>query len=454
MSRKSLLVLLVSFIAMTTAAQRSVSNYAIIAAADDADSKEQQWKSQYLQPCIPQGNSWEDKHFREALLRGRERQGRYVLINDDNKDISYDKLVDYCRKHNYTWWSKPPTKTIKKFGTTVEVIDRFYFIPDNQYIFYVYDWCDRQGISCTQLVSKGLVHYWLSGENKFFAMPDALWSGRVVDGKIDGTGAGIYHKTGTIYCYFTGTFSQGVPQGTVQYRIVDKDADYWGYTKEEAKSKFNSRNGGIDYYSVEVGDLSEGLAWFKPDAEKKYGIVANEGDLLTITKEPTYTSFTTAFHNGNATVVKGDEEIIIDRNGTFIDYTPKQKRQNQLKEEEKRKEELARRQREIENERRRQEAEKIRIEKFRKAQPGDRVYYSQDWKSSELFGWITTNYTMRVVCFVDQNVNNGERLQIRVGSVESSNDNKYSTPVIDGIKYQKGDVLWIKPFENSGWQIE
>ena len=30
----------------------------------------------------------------------------------------------------------------------------------------------------------------------------------------------------------------------------------------------------------------------------------------------------------------------------------------------------------------------------------------------------------------------------------------YSTPEIDGIKYSKGDIIWIKPLNDSRWQIE
>ena len=72
-------------------------------------------------------------------------------------------------------------------------------------------------------------------------------------------------------------------------------------------------------------------------------------------------------------------------------------------------------------------------------------------------GWFfrsSGRYSMRIICFVEQNVNEGERLQIRVGSVESTDRDRYSTPVIDGIEYRKGDVIWIKPLYDSKWHIE
>ena len=109
-----------------------------------------------------------------------------------------------------------------------------------------------------------------------------------------------------------------------------------------------------------------------------------------------------------------------------------------------------------ETERLRQEAEKRRVAAFKNAQPGDKVYYSQDyeWSSGGWFFRSSGRYSMRIICFVEQNVNEGERLQIRVGSVESTDRDRYSTPVIDGIEYRKGDVIWIKPLYDSKWHIE
>ena len=129
------------------------------------------------------------------------------------------------------------------------------------------------------------------------------------------------------------------------------------------------------------------------------------------------------------------------------------KKQEQLKAQEEKRKALAARQAQLEKERQAREAEKRRVELIRNARPGDRIYYNQQWKKSSFFGWVEEKYTMRIICFVEENVDNGERLKIRVGSVESSDNNNYSTPEIDGIKYRKNDVIWIKPLEDSGWRM-
>ena len=152
----------------------------------------------------------------------------------------------------------------------------------------------------------------------------------------------------------------------------------------------------------------------------------------------------------------------------MIDLTAKQKqidaaqkakeRQEALqKEQERKRQEIAERQKRIEEQRLAEEREKYRKEKLRKCQPGDKIYYSKDYSSSKSFLGFTydrSSWTMRVVCFVEQNLNNGERLQIRVGNVESSSDYHYTTPVIDGMKYSKGDVFWIKPMNDRKWWVE
>lgn len=412
-----------------------------------------EWDSPKIQGVTPKGKSNEEKLFKEALERGKQPKDYYTLINEDNKSVDVEKLMNYCYKLNYTFKKDYKTKHIKKFGSSVETVAEFYFLPNDLYIFYVFDWTDRKGVISSSLKQKGSVYFYVPSDNNFVVLNDALWSGNVVNGKIDGSGSGIFQKDPKNYYYFSGTFKNGIPQGEVTHRIVNLDVSNWGYTSEEAR-KNNHRSGGIDYYNIKVGDWSEGLAYYTAPGNDKYGILSSSNGNIKIALKPTYKSFVSDFQNGKATVMRGDEEIIINQYGDFVDLTTKQKRKNELKAAEQKKKELAQRQEQIERERQAKEAEKRRIEKFRNARPGDRVFYSQEWRSGG--GWFspTTYYTMRVTCFVEQNVDNGERLQIRVGSVESSNSSKYSTPEIDGIKYHKGDVLWIKPLYDKGWQIE
>lgn len=412
---------------------------------------------------LPQGKSWEDKHFREALLKGRQRKQYYCLVNDDNKKIKADKLIEYCNSHNYLHGNYH-TKTIKAFGTGgVETITEFEFLPKELYPNYMFESHDNSGTSFNSLTQKGSVYFY-NLYSDFILLDGALWSGNIVNGKIDGQGTGFYftdNKKG-LFHYFTGTFKEGVPQGKVIYHII----------------------GGNFPYQINVGNWHEGMASFQVSNGKNfssggdYGFLTMNGDKLSVALNPIYANVISDFQNGKATVVRKIitsketklEEIVIDKSGNFIDYSVEQKRQQQLlaaeqkrqeelrkkqeqlKAQEEKRKALAARQAQLEKERNEHDAEESRKSQLRQARPGDKIYYSQDWTHSSLFGWVEENYKMEVICFVEENVDNGERMKIRVAEVKSSDSSHYSTPEIDGIKYRPGDVIWIKPLQNKGWK--
>ena len=398
---------------------------------------------------LPQGKSWEDKHFREGLLNGRRSGDFYYIENKENKKVNPEKLIEYCEQHNFIYGSHS-LKQVKMFGTGgVDVLNTLYFLPKDLYIKYVFEKASQKGDDFGALTKKGsLVYISPFSNSDLIELNDVMWSGNVIDGKIDGIGVGICKYKSDYHCYFSGTFNKGIPQGKVTGKLV----------KGNSNSVFVSPN------DFEVGDWSEGVAPFKATGNSNYGLLSRDGNNLSISLSPKFPEFLSTYHDGKITVMRGEEEIYVNKKGEYIDLTPRQKQQNQLKEKQKKmqeleakkeaeRKELAERQARLEKERQAREAEKHRVEMIRNARPGDRIYYNQKWKKSSFFGWFEENYTMRIICFVEENVDNGERLKIRVGSVESSDDNNYSTPEIDGIKYRKGDVIWIKPLENSGWRM-
>lgn len=417
---------------------------------------------------LPTGNSWEAQHFREALLRGREYKGYYVLINDEKrKVVKIESLISFCRANNYIWKNKYETKEVPKFGDVATSVYKFSFIPVSEYVQYVFEWTDRFQKRSSDLKNRGAVYFFDYSFHRFTCLEgNALWTGNVLDGYVDGTGAGIWQKDNTHYYYFCGTFRRGFPIGKVKYRVVEVNPELaWGYSPRE-KTNLGNWGTGAPFREVEVGEMHDGMALFRyldngeghsVSINELYGYVKQDGEIVIWPKYKSAFDFT-----GDRAIVKNDQdqEIYIDRTGQFIDYTANQRRINEQEEIRKREEQ---RQREIREQRERQErqrlaaeAEKRRVEKIKKCEPGDRIYFSQEWEHTD--NWIlfttTHSYNMRVICFVEQNIKNGERLQIRVGSVESSSDRYYSTPKIDGIEYRKGDVLWIKPLQDTRWQIE
>lgn len=394
------------------------------------------------------GSTAQDKLFEEAIGNGRAANQFYRAKNGKGKGQSIDKVRDYAQKHNYLL-GKYTTKEIERFGDKQTALDEFYFLPLDDYPSYVYEFTNLGG-KYADLKQRGSC--WLFVGEKFLRFDNVLWSGEIQNGMLSGKGCGFWIDDNNRYYYsVNGEFQNGLPLGQQSVKSFSFKASQ----PDEVSFSLTS--------NIEVGRLSDGLASFSISGGK-WGFVNAEG---VIAIAPSFDTIIKEFSNDRAEVVSSDKEIIINKEGNYVDLTAKQKqlnaqqeakkRQEELKrqQEEKRKE-LARQQEEIERRRLAAEAEKRRVEKFRTCEPGDRVYFNQDWEHTD--NWIlfrtTNSYTMRVVCFVEQNVKNGERLQIRVGSVESSSDRYYSTPKIDGIEYRKGDVLWIKPLNDTRWQIE
>jgi len=102
-------------------------------------------------------------------------------------------------------------------------------------------------------------------------------------------------------------------------------------------------------------------------------------------------------------------------------------------------------------EKQRQEAEIRRVAAIKSAEIGDKLYYSDTWNWKETFLWSVTSgsYTMYVTCFIERI--EGERYQLRVGDVTSSNSQRSSTPTINGVKVSKGDIIWARPLNDSKW---
>lgn len=105
------------------------------------------------------------------------------------------------------------------------------------------------------------------------------------------------------------------------------------------------------------------------------------------------------------------------------------------------------------------EFEKKRIAAVRLANVGDRICYSQNWVHTEkdpgIFGIGSytqkTNYQMIVVCYVERR--EGNKFQIRVASIKSSNNQQYSIPDYNGVKLTEGSIHWINPMEDRSWII-
>ena len=395
---------------------------------------------------LPTGKSWEDKHFREALEKGREAKSYYELVNEDKKVIKVESLTDFCRTHNYMWKKNYETKEIAKFGDLATSVYKFYFLPEEEYVYYVFEWTDRSMARASDLKNKGSVYFFDADANAFICLRDnALWTGTVSGDLVSGTGAGIWKKNDDIYYYFQGTFKNGFPVGKAKFRIVDTNKDNWGFSPRET-----SNGSGIPFREVELGEMQDGMALFRylDNGEKRqqgnelWGYVTDGGTIAI--KQQYKTAY--AFSNGRAAVVndKG-EDIYINKTGQFVDYTEKQQKifaDAKAKEDaEKAEQERQRMLAEQKAEEERRIAEEKRLAYLQKIQPlmdkskwerGDRICLEFGRQGQYITGTLEEW--------------NGNKSKCRIKIVTSPNGNmSYNGDILS-----KNNLIWI-PTSGEGW---
>lgn len=300
------------------------------------------------QVALPNGKSFEAKLFREALMRGRQNKEYYVLVNDEKKVIRPETLVEFCKANGYLWDKNYKRKEVSKFGDKASSVYKFWFIPKTVLSQYVFEWTNRDMKIGSDLRSKGSVYFYDPEANSFLHLANnALWTGSIADGHIDGFGSGIWQKDDRFFYYFSGTFHRGFPVGKAKYRIVDTDVNEWGYSPKE-KMPSGKMGNGAPFREVEVGEMKEGIATFRylddggvktGSPSELYGYVNQNG---TIIVNPSYKEVST-FQSGRAVVKNNKDEIFyIDKKGQFIDYTAEYKEKRKEEERKRMEEEIQR----------------------------------------------------------------------------------------------------------------
>lgn len=101
-----------------------------------------------------------------------------------------------------------------------------------------------------------------------------------------------------------------------------------------------------------------------------------------------------------------------------------------------------------------------RVSKIKSAVVGDIICYSQNWTHSEIkkgflfikdSDEIKTNFEMITICYIERKV--GNKIQVRVGSIESNVSEKYTTPTYKDIPLYVGDIIWVDPIKDKNWII-
>lgn len=411
----------------------------------------------------------QSKFFKDALEKGRQRSKYYKLVNNGTKMLDSSKLKEYCQKNDYLWGSYD-TKSIARFGSEDYTVSWFEFLPKSEYSAYFVENVNRSittPVDITTLTNKGTAFLFVEENYQQLKRFDNMkWSGQIVNGRVHGQGTGFYAKEdGTYAIIFNGTFDNGLPITKIEVRIYSMETPYSVFDMSKA----------VLSPELQVGkQLNDGMLTYKRG--DRYGFIDMDGSFVTSNE---FDEIISDFSNGRATVHRNDtSEIYINKLGKVVGVSPKAQKEiddrNRAFEEARRKAEEER----LEAERKKAEEqalakeraleiEKRRKEAIRNAQVGDVISYSDEWKHTEtwkesfLIFFSTTksevhNISVRVLCFVEENVNNGERLKVRVNRAvhRDNGDKTYKTIIIDGIEYEKGDIIWIKPLNDNRWWIE
>ena len=254
------------------------------------------------------------KAFQEAIKKGRVPTEFYVLRNDKSKMIRLSDVEEYAKENNYIL-GKHSMKEISRFGDTDESIAQIEFLPMVEYPSYIYANITSNTTTSPSLTSEGAGYLFVDDEKadgtKYLERKDhVFWSGNFSNGLLDGKGYGcVVSQDYKRMVFFEGTFQNGFPIGTI---------DTTPYMSDIGKYvEANKENG----TTREVGELHEGLATFITSSGM--GFIDGEGNIAI---KPQFKSVVSYFQNGQAIMRdSNDKEVVIDKAGTFIDYSPHQK---------------------------------------------------------------------------------------------------------------------------------
>jgi|GEM_PF-5439455 len=379
--------------------------------------------------------------FEDGLASGRSDVQFYNGQNKKNKVVTVDEIKKYADANGYIV-DDFHTKNVDRFGDKAQSVSHFKFLPKTEFPAFLYSRATTNAsISYEQLTKQATACIY---DNGIFKKVTAKWSGDVNNGLAEGKGAGfVYDETSDVYYAFSGTFSNGLPQG----ELKTATGSISGCTSSALSLSYNGK--------ITVGMFSGGFADFIAEGNDLYGFINDKGEMAI---KPSYKSVVKKFSNGIAEVKDSeDKEIQIDRTGKMLAYTQHQKQLDlKAKQEQERKaleEKRAAERKSLEEKRKaeetaryaRQEAER-REERIRNAREGDIIRYT--YSTSELFGFFV--YQITISCYIEKNVDNGARMQVRIAEIENESSRD---PEINGMKVRRGDVIWIKPLYESHWNM-
>lgn len=280
--------------------------------------------------------------------------------------------------HDYKPVLSKPNYAYPKFNVLIQVL----FLKKGDYKKYALKHlaeCAQSKVINDGKKAEAYIHFPESTmPTKLLTRCNVTWNGSVVDGRISGSGQGYYDKGNTI-TYFTGTFKNGYPT----------DCRFYKYSPISEYEVFQGQK--VEGSIIKVEDFSDGIAATTTTYNDCYIFIDQNGDVAI---GPKYKKVIAPFRNGKAVVLNDtkNEEIVIDKNGNYIDLSDNQKRINAEREAARIAAERAERER-LEAERRRQAREEAERKKNERIAAIDRELENllQQGKQMVLNEWKRTS---------------------------------------------------------------
>ena len=237
--------------------------------------------------------------FKEGMKNTRPVGAWYKWTNQKDKMVNLDKVRAYAQKHNILI-GECTTTEIGRFGDVAVSAKTVEFIPMSEFPDYLMEnILDKTPISSLSQSGSFLYYEPKSTSQLFNLFGGAKWSGSVVNGRIDGQGAGVLQVNPNFYIGFKGLFKEGVPIGKV---------DYYTYSPKDQYERYNGRY--RRRTTAEMGtELSDDRISIRYNF--KYGFIDKDGHIPV---KPEFDAVT-PFRGGVATASIGKVIIEIDTQG-------------------------------------------------------------------------------------------------------------------------------------------
>ena len=204
----------------------------------------------------------QEKLFEDAIKSGLTSKGCYHAKNSKKKFIDAGQINAYASSKGYIMLRLTEMRHVR-FGNATFIVDEFEFIEPNNYQNFVFRALAGEGFDFNRIKGSGKLFidgtnkvyennlhellFYYYGDNTQLTPYDAMWTGNIIDGCIDGPGTGCFTMPNGLYLKLEGTFSYGFPTSDIHINYVTKN-----YMRNPVVSQEEIKQGGYGIVSHQI----------------------------------------------------------------------------------------------------------------------------------------------------------------------------------------------------------